>query len=383
MFDSNRLRHASIVGLTALLCAVLPATGWTWGGDGHRYIAQNYSQHLPAYMDGLRTFDSVVNTHVTDPDTRKGSPDYPGESYRHYIDIDYYPEFLAGTLPRNRAALEALYGTSTVLSNGVLPWAIDEVVTTLTTQFQAQQWSTASLTIADLCHYVGDANMPLHCTVNYNGQNTGNYGIHSRYESTMISTYLGQLDTPAMTVTYYASPLDAAFDVIAASWAGVSPILAADNTAKALSGGSYNSTYYASLWNSTHTLTQARLDTASLVTASLVYTAWMKAGHPTVPGSSGTLDVPQPIADAGIRLIAGPTPFRDVLTVRFAASGPLSVDVFDVRGARVARLAENVPDEGTVTWRPGASGATIKPGLYFVRLSGPGTNVVRRVTLVQ
>jgi len=217
---------------------------------------------------------------------------------------------------------------------------------------------------------------------------TGNNGIHSRYESSMLSStypYFGQLATPAMTAAYYPSPLDAAFDVIAASWAGVSPILAGDNVAKAASGGSYNSTYYASLWNSTHTLTQARLDTASVLTASLVYTAWIKAGLPIVPGSSAAppVDVPPMVADAGVRLVAGPTPFRDALTVRFAAGGPLSVDVFDVRGARVARLADHVSGEGSVTWRPGAAGTAIRPGLYFVRLSGPGTNLVRRVTLVQ
>jgi hypothetical protein len=268
-----------------------------------------------------------------------------------------------------------------VIDNGVLPWAIAEVVTTLTQQFQAQQWSAASLTIADLCHYVGDANQPLHCTLNYNGQLTGNTGIHSRHESNMISTYLGQLSTPAMTVAYYASPQDAIFDVIAASWAGVAPILAADNIAKAASGGSYNSTYYASLWNSTRTLTEARLDTATVMTASYVYTAWMNAGRPAVPGS--TADVPPVVADAGLRLVAGPSPFRDVLTVRFAGGGPLSVDVFDVRGARVARLADGVTGEGSVTWRPGSSGAPVGPGLYFVRLSGPGLNLVRRVTLVQ
>jgi hypothetical protein len=370
MLDTTRLRHASIVVLTAILCAVLPSTGWTWGSVGHHYIAQHYSQHLPTYIDGLRTYDTEVDAHVTDPDTRKGST--PGESERHYIDIDYYPEFLAGTLPRNRAVLEALYSPAIVTGEGVLPWTIGEVVTTLTTQFQAQQWSAASLTIADLCHYVGDANQPLHCTMNYNGQLTGNSGIHSRHESTMISNYLSQLDTPAMSTAYYASPLDAAFDVIAASWAGVSPILTADTAAKAAAGGSTSgTTYYASLWNSTRVLTQARLDTASVLTASLVYTAWTNAGRPTVPGSSApvpALDVPRTPADAGLRLVAGPSPFRDALTVHFAG---------------VARLAENVANQGSATWRPGSSGASVGPGLYFVRLSGPGTNLVRRVTLVQ
>jgi hypothetical protein len=378
MSDSSRLRHTSIVVLAAVLCAVLPSTGWTWGSVGHHYIAQHYSQHLPADLDGLRAYDTEVDTHVTDPDTRKGST--PGESERHYIDIDYYPEFLAGTLPRSRAALEALYSPTTVTDEGVLPWTIGEVVTRLTQQFQALQWSAAALTVADLCHYLGDANQPLHCTVNYDGQYTGNNGIHSRHESTMISTYLSQLDTPAMTVAYFPSALDAAFDVIAASWAGVSPILAADLVATDEAVGSTNSaTYYASLWNGTRVLTQARLDTASVMTASLVYTAWLNAGQPPVPATG---------VDAGVQLLAGPSPFylHEVaeLTVTFAGGGPLSVDIFDVRGARVAKLEDNVSvaAEHEVKWRPGSAGAPVRPGIYFVRLSGPGTKLVRRVMLL-
>jgi hypothetical protein len=384
MLGPIRVRHAFVPVLAAVLCAAHPSTGWTWGAVGHHYIAQNYSQHLPAYIDGLRAYDATVDAHVTDPDTRKSYT--PGESEKHYIDIDSYPEFFSGTLPHSRAALEALYGAATVVDNGVLPWAIGEEVDSLTRQFQTQRWSAAALTIADLCHYVGDANQPLHCTKNYDGKLSGNDGIHSRYESSMISSYLGQLHTSPLAVADYTSPLDAAFDVITASWAGVSPVLAGDTAAKAASGGSYNSTYYASLWSSTGVLTQARLDTASVMTASYVYTAWLDAGRPTVPGSSESvppLAVPPALADAGGRLAAGPSPFRDALTVRFAGAGALSVDVFDVRGARVARLANGVSGEGSVTWRPGVSGAPVGPGLYFVRLSGPGVSLVRRVTLVE
>jgi hypothetical protein len=370
-------RHGCIAALTVVLAVASPARGWAWGTVGHHYIAANYSKHLPAVIDGLTAWDDSVYAHASTADSRKSYT--PGESYKHYIDIDYYPEFFAGTLTHDRATLEAEYGAATVLDNGVLPWAIGETVVTLTRLFQAQKWDSAALTIADLAHYVGDANQPLHCTVNYDGQDTGNNGIHSRYESTMLGTYVGQLSTPVMAVTTYASAVDEAFDIITASWAGVSTILAADNTAKAASGNRYNSTYYASLWNSTHALTQTRMDTATVVCASLVYTAWLNAGQPAVPGSS--VGVPPLAADASVRLSAWPSPFRDVLTIRYGGAGPLNIDVFDVRGARVARLADGVSGQGSVTWRPAGSG--LSPGLYFVRLRGHGVDVVRRVTLLE
>jgi len=366
-------RRVAILVMTLLVA--LPASGWTWGGATHHYIAQNYSKHLPASIDGLRAYDSIVDLKVTDPDTRK--PITPGESYRHYIDADSYPEFVAGHLDHSRAALEAEYGAATVLDIGIVPWAVDEVVNTLAQQFQASQWSAAATTIADLCHYVGDATQPLHCTQNYNGQLTGNSGIHSRYETSMMSFHIADLYTSPMAIAYYANVVDAMFGIVGGSWSGVNTVLDADNTAKTASGGSFNSVYYNSLWNSTQSLTRTRIDSATVATASFVFTAWVKAGRPPVPGSTAGVE---PGSVAGAHLDAGPTPFRDALTIRFAGSGPLSVDVFDVHGSRVERLVDRAYGTGSASWRPDRS---IRPGLYFVRLTGLQQNVVRRVTRLE
>jgi hypothetical protein len=222
-------------------------------------------------------------------------------------------------MPHDRAVLEARYGAATVENIGIVPWAIGEVVVTLTQQFQAHQWDAAALTIADLCHYVGDATQPLHCTRNFDGQLTGNNGIHSRYETTMMSGHIGDLSTPVMAVVDYASPVDAAFGIVSGSWDRVNALLAADNTAKAASGGSFNSTYYGSLWNSTQAFTRTRIDSACVATASFVYTAWVNAGRPPVPGS--TADVEPASVALGVLLEAGPTPFRDALAIRYAAAG--------------------------------------------------------------
>ena len=213
---SPRIGRLAATGIAAAILLGSPAPGWTWGFGTHHYIAQNYSKHLPAQMDGLQAYDAVVDAHVTDPDTRR--PSTPGEEYRHYIDIDVYPEFIFGVMPHDRAVMEAAYGAPFVLETGIVPWAVAEVVTTLTQQFQAAQWSAAALTIADLCHYVGDAAQPLHCTQNYNGQLTGNSGIHSRYETTMMNAHLAELNTPVLPVTYQASPVDALFGIVSGSW---------------------------------------------------------------------------------------------------------------------------------------------------------------------
>jgi len=372
MAPAPRIRRILPALLALATVAGSPLPGWGWGFGTHHYIAQNYSKHLPPVMDGLQAYDAIVDAHVTDPDTRR--PTTPGEEFRHYIDIDVYSEFIFGVMPHDRAVLEAAYGAPFVLETGIVPWAVGEVVTTLTQQFQALQWSAAALTIADLCHYVGDAAQPLHCTQNYNGQLTGNSGIHSRYETTMMNAHLSELSTPVMPITYYADPVDALFGMVSGSWDRLDEVLAADNAAKAASGGSYNTTYYNALWANTQSFTRVRVDSAAVATASFVYTAWIDAGQPPIPGSSAGV-APGPVA--GSPLQAGPSPFRDALTIRYAAPGPVTVEVFDVRGTRLERVVERAEAPGTVSWRPAGD---VGAGLYFVRLSGAGIDVVRRVT---
>ena len=353
-----------------------PAPAGAWGSATHHYIAQNYSKHLPPGLDGFRSYDAVVDAHVTDPDTRKSYT--PGESERHFIDIDAYSEFVAGAMPHDRAVCVADHDSAFVENTGIVPWAIGEVMNTLTTQFAAQQWSAAALTVADLCHYVGDATQPLHCAKNYDGQLTGNNGIHSRYETTMMGQHIADLHTSPMTCAYYASPVDAAFGIVSGSWSRVADLLAADNTAKAASGGTFNTTYYNSLWSSTQAFTRVRVDSATVVTASMVYTAWMNAGHPTVPGSSASVD--PPAVALGVSLAAGPSPFHEALSIAYAGPGPLAVGVYDVRGRLVERVVGGAMAAGRAEWRPAAN---VGPGLYFVRLTGPGLDVTRRVTRLQ
>jgi len=365
----NRFPRSARLTLIALV--LLPAHAWAWGSATHHYIAQNYSKHLPPNMDGLRAYDSVVDAHVTDADTRKSST--PGESEKHFIDIDSYSEFLAGAMPHDSSQIAAKYGASFVENTGVVPWTVGDVMAILTAQFAAQNWSAAALTIADLCHYVGDSTQPLHCCKNYDGQLTGNNGIHSRYETTMMGQHIADLSTPVMSVVYYANPVDALFGIVSGSWSRVNDLLAADNTAKAAAGGSTSSTtYYNSLWANTQAFTRVRVDSATVATASMVYTAWMNAGHPTIPGSTASVGA----GPTSAALVAGPSPFREALSIAFTGRGPLSVDVFDVRGRAVAQLAEGAPGGGRVTWQPEAS---VGPGLYFVRLTGPGVNVTRMI----
>ena len=262
-----------------------------------------------------------------------------------------------------------------MLENGIVPWAVGEVVTTLTQQFQDQQWSAAATTIADLCHYVGDACQPLHCTRNYDGQFTGNNGIHSRYETTMMSSHIGELTTPVTPVTYYPNPVDAMFEFVDDSRAECERgprgrCIPPERLPAVRSTLSTMPRCGAAREPDAEPRDQCCRRGDSVVRLHRVE----QRGRPQVPGS--TVDVPSAHA-SGSYLVAGPTPFRDALSIQYAGAGPLSVEVLDVRGARVEQIVDRGSSTGTVSWRPSRQMA---PGIYFIRLTGSKDSIVRRAS---
>ncbi len=369
----------SLVLALALLVPAAPAQAW--GSLGHRTIAGAWAGSLPWPLDGLAADEAWVIDHVMDPDTRKST--VPGEGERHYIDIDAYPEYHAGTLSHDRAVLEAAYGAAQVRAWGLAPWAVGEVTDSLTAAMATGRWDRARLWIADLCHYVGDLHQPLHCTLNYDGQLTGNTGIHSRYESRMLDLNAAALVLEPGAATYLPDPVDAAFAIAGASQARASEVIAADTEARAAAGGSTSSgTYYAGLWTRTQGLTLARLDAAAVSTASFLYTAWADAGFPPVPNA--TADAPAG-AWNGLALAAGPVPARDRLELRSAA-GAGGAGVHARRRARAPRgaargRAAGRPDPGTALGAGHGRVGAPPPGVYFSRMAAGAQEAAARVVV--
>ncbi len=246
-----------------------------WSSAGHVRITEGAVGQLP---QPLRAFFH----HQLDTITSEAGTEPPG---KHYIDIDYYPEFFAGTFPRDLDDLFAIYGASVVEDKGMGPWTATDYLATLQAEMSAADtasaWFNLLPTAGALAHYLEDLHNPLHLTINYNGQETGNDGIHSRYESQMVSRYLSSLTiahVPANCV-YAPSPIDTIFDGIDLHYWFVDDILAAD-TAHRGSPPNYNTAYYAGLWADTGDFTQALFQEASEVVASMWYTAWLDAGSP-------------------------------------------------------------------------------------------------------
>src|SRR4029077_88703 len=178
-------------------------------------------------------------------------------------------------------------------------------------------------------------------------------------------TYIGDVHTPPEVVDYYSSPVDEMFDVIGNSWSDIPIVLDGDNVSKAASGGSFNSIYYQTLWQETQPMTEQQLSEASRITASYVFTAWVNAGSPVVPGST-VVGAPG-ASGLAASLELSPHPARGAIEVRYRAASAPKIDVFDARGAQVASMAARA-SSGTLSWDPRTGDTQVRAGIYFVQL---------------
>ncbi|HTK81915.1 MAG TPA: S1/P1 nuclease [Bacteroidota bacterium] len=371
--------HTSALVIIIVIAATL---AYAWGSTGHKIINRKASMHLPGAMSSYKADSLFYETHASDADIRRNNSDttFNAEQWRHYIDIDDYPNF--HSIPHDRDSLMRLYGYQRVKTNGMNPWVTETFVDSLTSQLQRGDRATARTTMSDLGHYVGDAHQPLHCTENYDGQYTGNNGIHSRYESTMINAYQFSITVHKDSVQYIDSPRDFAFDYIYHSNSLKDSIFAADNYAKAISGwngaGTPPAAYYPALWSKCQNFTIDQFQRATEDLASLWFTAWVNAGLST--------DVQESMEQMpnGFELMQNyPNPFNPKTELRYRISefGLVRMAVYDLLGNQVAMLVNEVkpPGEYAVSWDAGSAAS----GIYFCRLSFGKFEGVRKMVVVR
>ncbi|MDP4710590.1 MAG: zinc dependent phospholipase C family protein [Saprospiraceae bacterium] len=80
----------------------------------------------------------------------------------------------------------------TFSKHGVLPYHLLHSYRQLIRAFESGDVDRILRQSADLGHYIGDAHVPLHTTKNYNGQLSGQDGIHAFWESRLPELFAGQ-----------------------------------------------------------------------------------------------------------------------------------------------------------------------------------------------
>ena len=272
----------SIFSITIILFLSFTQTAFSWGKKGHELINKMSVYYLPVEMKAFVNWGKYLEDHAADADIRKRTD--PSERPKHYIDIDYYKEFLEGRMIENEDSLIAKYGKERVYKEGILPWAILKTYKNLIKAFKNRNKSKALFYAADLGHYVADAHQPMHTVMNYNGQFTNQKGIHARYEITMVNEHLNDIrkSLEIEPASYVKKPLKFIFNFIANSNSVCDILFNADKLATKESGSTENKNYYKILWFRTKYITEIQFNSAAEDIAALIYTAWIHGGKPSL-----------------------------------------------------------------------------------------------------
>jgi hypothetical protein len=358
-----------------LLVAVIGLS--SWGQQGHYKISYCSALSFNSQMNQFLPWAQLLADHASDADARKSTD--PNEAPKHYIDIDNYSEFIStGTIPQSYAVIVGEYGQSVVVNNGIIPWATKTTYDSLKSCFIRKDWNQAMLYASDLGHYVGDGHMPLHITANYNGQMTGNSGIHSRYESTMIDTYLSQISYAGEDISFISNVDQYIFDYLYASYQYKDSVLAADNYAKNLSGGSHNTVYYDALWLKTKNFTINLFKESSHSLAELIYTAWVEAGSPSM-----VTFVQDRLKSQKLSLNVSPNPCQKEMRIDYTIpyNSNVLIQIKNIQGETVGVISNEYQNNGsfTKTW----SSENQKSGIYFLVISTENEVKTESVLLIK
>jgi hypothetical protein len=270
----------------------------TWGFFGHKKINELAIYTLPEELFGFykANMDYLID-HSVDPDKRRYS--VKGEAECHYIDLDRYitaeqPNPFAN-VPRRWDDAVAKFSEDTLRAHGIVPWNVYLVQQRLTTAFRNEDINRILRLSAEMGHYIGDAHVPLHTTSNYNGQKTGQRGIHGFWESRIPELYFNDYDFFLGKANYVKAPQNFIWDRIEESFAAVDSVLSFERNLTASFGEEKKYSYetrgqvtmkvYSEEFSRAYSSMldgqiERRMKSAVIAIGSFWYTAWIDAGQP-------------------------------------------------------------------------------------------------------
>ncbi|MGA9364467.1 MAG: zinc dependent phospholipase C family protein [Bacteroidota bacterium] len=294
----KRYRQVFLLQLVLVLVAVfLSRTAFGWGFWAHKEINRQAIQSLPPPLkDFFLANEEYVVEHSTDPDQRRFTD--KDEQFYHFLDIDRYGKYPFSELPHDYQEAVKRFGADSLKKNGLLPWHIAEVTDRLAGAMKLGDKGEILHLAADLGHYVSDAHVPLHATENYDGQLSGQIGVHARFESRLPEMYGKEYHFFHDSAKVIENPLEKAFQIVFLSCVMADSVLKADASAKEDLKGQeiytvvkkdgkkeykYSDAYYEKFNEHLHGLVERRIQDAILAVADYWLTAWVKAGKPDLP----------------------------------------------------------------------------------------------------
>lgn len=279
------MRRLPVVVLIFVSVVASPRPAAAWSFEVHRFIM---ARAIPLLPPEIRPYferhETAIVEHSIDPDLWR-TAGWESEPERHFLDMDAYGPYPFKEIPRELDAAVARHGREFVNKNGLLPWRTAEIHGKLVEAFtQKGPYSRENIKFFSSvsAHYVADAHVPLHAAMNYDGQLTGQWGIHSRFEGELFDRYRARLTVAPGPLVPVGSARDFTFDTLLASFAHVQPLLDADKAA--VEGReTYDDEYFTLFFARMQPVLEKRLSESITAVASVITAAWVEAGRPALP----------------------------------------------------------------------------------------------------
>lgn len=281
-------------GLTVLFALValvaLPSSASAWSMEVHKVILAKAIPLLPPEIRPFfEKYQSSIVEHAVDPDLWR-TVGWVEEPPRHFVDMDAYGPYPFKDLPHEYDEAVKRYGLEFVQKNGTLPWRSEEIYNKLVEAFtQKTPYARDNVRVfaSVLAHYDADAHQPFHAALNYDGQLTGQWGIHSRFETELFERYQAKLQLTPKVPDWSGNPREFIFATLTASFPLVQPILDADKTAAA-GREFYDDAYFDQFFSRVKPILEKRISDSIGDAAAMITAAWIQAGRPALP-----LDAPK------------------------------------------------------------------------------------------
>ncbi|MCO5239766.1 MAG: zinc dependent phospholipase C family protein [Chitinophagaceae bacterium] len=288
--------YQKLLLLTGIV-TLLYQQAFCWGFYAHKEINHHAVFLLPpAMMIFYKPHIDFITEHAVDPDKRRYM--IAAEGPRHFIDLNRYDDHPFDALPRTWQKAVEKYGEDTLMAHGIVPWWIHNMQERLTKAFIEKNYPAILKLSAEIGHYIADAHVPLHAHSNYNGQQTGQHGIHGFWESRIPELLAATtFDYIIGKAQYLAHPHQFMWQTVLESAAAADTVLSVEKmlTRQFPSDQKYafeerNGTLirqYSSAFTIAYNrhlqgMVERRMRQSIFAVASSWYTAWINAGQPVL-----------------------------------------------------------------------------------------------------
>jgi hypothetical protein len=279
---------------TAFIGLIIIFSLSSWGFYAHYRINRFAVFTLPKGMSRFYKANiDYITAHAISADKRRYVDST--EAPRHFLNADHYGKNPFAKIPQNWYDAAHKYTADTLNKYGTLPWTIASNYYYLVKAFKAHDTIAILNASANLGHYVADAHVPLHLTQNYNGQLSGQTGIHALWESRVPELFGDHYNYYAGKARYIEDPLKEAFKICSGSFKCVDSVLRLerilnktfpqDKKYEMVKHGNkivkdYSEGYCRTYQKILHGMIEKRMRASILSVGSYWYSAWVDAGQP-------------------------------------------------------------------------------------------------------